>query len=170
MALSNVVKNQFDSGTIVIEDGTGTPLSVTVRFDQADFSISGLKQVNRGTTAYQSRATVHSIRHTAREFPTGSFSAMVSEFSESGTGTVLDMIHGTGGHSARVSTTASSGDVITFDITFTMEGTDFGDSADHTFTLEDCEIAYDFAEGDPNTLSFSFTCYGAVTGDIAIAA
>jgi hypothetical protein len=44
---------------------------------------------------------------------------------------------------------------------FTVEGTNFGDSADHTLTLTNCEIeTIDFSEGDPN----SFTINGVCTG------
>lgn len=164
MALSDIIKTQFDAGSIALADGTGTPLTATLRFDQADFSLSGVGPNLRNVNAYQSRATLHSLRQTDIAFPTGSFSCMLSEFSESGTGTFLDLILGQGAHSARVSTTSSIGDVMTFDLTFTMEGTDYGDSADHTIIMEDVHIVVDFSEGDPNTLTFNYTVYGDITG------
>lgn len=94
MAASSVIKNQYGAGSIVISDGTGSPLSVTVDFDQGDFSISGLKDQLKDTTTYQSRGTLHSVRHTARTFPTISFTAMMSEFKDASSGTAIDMILG----------------------------------------------------------------------------
>lgn len=164
MALSNIVKNQFDSGKIELIDGAGTV--VEVHLDDGTFAASGLKAKLRETVAYQSRGTVHALRHTSRTFPTGSFNAMLAEFSESGTGTILDFIHGQGPYSGRTST--MPGDVQTFDVKFTMEGNSLGDSGDHTITLEDCELIWDVSEGDPNAVAFNWTCYGDVSGDIAI--
>ena len=171
MALSGNIKTQFDGGTIVVADGTGTPLTATARFDNADFSISGLRAALRETTAIQGRGKLRSLRKTSRVFPSGSFSLQLAEFSETTVGTLNDMILGTSGtpFAARVSTTAGIGDVDTFDITFTMEGTDLDDAADHTLVLNDCEItSIDIAEGDPNTVTYSFTMYGDLGGDLAI--
>lgn len=169
MALSTVLKN-FTDGSITIKDGTGTPLSLTVNFDQGDFSITGLKAKLRETVAYEARGRFKSLRHTTRTYPTFSFTAHAAEFSEDGTGTLADAILRQGTvWTAAVSTRGASAEVYTLDVTLTVEGTSHGDSADGTFTLEDCELSVDFAEGDPNTFSVSGTVYGALTGDIAIA-
>lgn len=175
MALSNVVKTQYDAGVLKITDGTsGTALVHTLRFDQANFGASGLKpgDNNRATKVYQSRGVVRSIRKGERTFPSGSVSLMLTEFSETGTGTILDMLAGTSGtpYATRVSTTATIGDVFTADLSFTMEGTTYGDAADHEIILEDCDFTVDIAEGDPNALTINYTCYGAVSGDISIPA
>ena len=42
MAISSVVKN-FRDGTLLFEDGTGTPLALTVQYDEGNFSLSGLQ-------------------------------------------------------------------------------------------------------------------------------
>tara|TARA_R110000823_G_scaffold180483_2_gene312780 strand:- start:36 stop:539 length:504 start_codon:yes stop_codon:yes gene_type:complete len=161
---SSVVKNQFGAGSVVISDGTGgTALTTTVDFDNGDFSISGLKAEMKDTAVYQSRGVVHSVRHGARNFATFSFTGMMSEFSDSSGGSAIDMITGKAGtpFAARVSTLGASADVMTFQILFTAEGTDHGDSADHTITMNDCELAFDFSEGDPDSFSFSGTIYGS---------
>jgi len=168
MAASSVIKNQFGAGSITIQDGTGSPLSVVVDFDNADFSISGLKDQLKDTTTYQSRGTLHSVRHTSRTFPTISFTAMMSEFTDSSGGTAIDMILGQAPFAARVSTLGANADVMTFKILLGLEGTDFGDSADIAVEFDDVELSVDFTESDPNTLSFSGTVYGAITGDMAI--
>jgi len=171
MALSTVVKHSFTSGSVIVSDGTGTPLTVTVQFDQADFSVSGLKDKLKDTTAYQSRGTLHSVRYTSRVFPTLSFSAMVSEFSETSSGTLIDMITGKSGtpYAARVSTLGATADVMTFDVKLTIEASDFeAGTSDLSLICEDVELSFDFSEGDPDTISISGVVYGNVTGDLDI--
>ena len=81
MAVSSVVKN-FRDGTILIEDGTGTPLAVTVQYEAGDFSISGLNQSNTEATTYLDRGELGSVRKTNRTFPTFSFSAHMTDLSD----------------------------------------------------------------------------------------
>jgi hypothetical protein len=167
MASSTVVKN-FSDGSITIKDGTGTPISLSLRFDNGDFSISGLKKTLKETTAYQHRGVLSSVRHTTRTFPTFSFTGSVSELTSASANNLADAVLRNGAFASAVSTLGSSADVYTLDVTFTIEGTNFGDSADATFTLEDCELSLDFSDGDPMTFSVSGTVFGSVTGDLAI--
>ncbi len=169
MALSNVIKNMRD-GSLTISDGTGAPLSITVQFDQGDFSITGLKAKLAETTAYETRGSLRSVRHTTRIYPTGSFTCYMAEFSESTVGTVADAILRNGTvWSAAISTDTggANADVYLVNLSFTAEGTNFGDSADHTFGMEKCECTIDFSENDPNTFSIAFTVYGDITGGLA---
>jgi len=49
-------------------------------------------------------------------------------------------------------------------LTLTIEGSDHGDTGgDHSIVLDDCLCSIDAAEGDGNSLSVSFTCYGSIT-------
>ncbi len=171
-ALSNVVKHLFD-GSITLLDGTGTPLTLTARFSTGDFSASGLKAKLRDTTVYQPRGVVASIRHTTRTFPTVSFSCQLAEFSSSTTGTIMDFITARAGSpfSARVSTLTggANAEVFCCDVKITVEGSNHGDSSDGTSTFEDWEISFDFAEGEPNSITLTGPVYGAISGDLAIA-
>jgi hypothetical protein len=167
MAASSVVKNMCD-GSIQFKDGTGTPIVCTVRFDNADFSVDGLKAKLRETNAYQHRGVLSSVRHTTRTFPTFTMSVSMSEFTSAAANSVSDAILKNGAFASAVSTQGANADVYTLDVVITEEGTNFGDAADHTFTLEDCELSMGYAEGDPNTFSISGTCYGAITGDLAV--
>ena len=162
MALSSVVKIASDAGTYVLADGTGTPLTHTVRFDMADFTVSAIQQGLKETKAYQSRGKFVSLRKGQRVPLTFSFSYMQSDLSEASSGTTLDFIFGKGASSARVTTGRIGGDVVTLDFTVTFEGTTYGDAADQTIKLEDCEFMVDVTEGDPNTVKLSGTCYGDV--------
>lgn len=171
MPLSDVVKTQFDNGTISLSDGTTpTALELTARFDQGSFSVSGIQDALRDIRAYQSRGKLRSLRKGERVFPTGSFSVMLTEFSETSVGTLLDWLLKTAStpFENRVSTTADIGDADTSDVTFTMEGTDYGDSADHAVTFHDMHLVADLSEGDPNTLTVNWTLYGGISGDLSI--
>lgn len=166
MALSTVVKNMRD-GSLVISDGTGTPISITVQFDQGDFSITGLKAKLAETTAYETRGLLRSVRHTTRVYPTGSFTCMMADFSEATTGTVADAILKNGAFSAAISSDGANADVYKLNLAFTCAGIVHGDAADGTFTMANCECTISFSENDPNSFSIDFTVYGAITGDLA---
>jgi hypothetical protein len=62
-----------------------------------------------------------------------------------------------------VSTGGTASDVYMLKVTLTIEGTNFGDSADHVMILNNCHLAIDFAEGDPNSFTLNGTVYGAIT-------
>lgn len=166
MALSEKVKQSHDSGTITFKDGTGTPLTCALRFDMADVALSGLSVHQREAVAYQSRGVLRSLRNGALQFPSASFSAMVTDLTETSAGTVLDFFKATTGtpYETRVSTNTTKSERFLCNIVIVIEGTAYGDAKDSTWTLTDCdcgEITY--TEGEPSTLAFSFTCYGTVT-------
>lgn len=160
--MSQIVKHQFD-GSITLKDGTGTPVTLTVQFSNGDFTVDGLQESDRAPIAYETRGALVSLRKGARSYPTGSFSAMMTAFTDATHKTVYDWVNRRGSYSANVSTTVAKGDLYTSDIVLTVEGTDLGDSADHVFTLEDCHLSMGASEGEPNTFSLSFTVYGAIT-------
>ena len=169
MALSTIVKSAID-GTITLNDGTAvTPLSVALTFDNGDLSISGLAKTLNEVVAIQGRGKHRSVRLGARSYPTLSFTAHVSQLTAAADdGPVTDMVLGQGVYSAAVST--SSGDVYTLDLTYDIEGTDLGDSADQQIVINDIHCTVDFSESmDGSTVSISGTIYGAITGDIAAA-
>lgn len=166
MAASTTVKN-FCDGIVKFKDGTGTPIECTVKFDNANLSVSGLKYKLRNTTVYQHRGVKSSVRHTDRTFPTFTLTCSMSEFTSATANSVPDALLKNGAFASAVSTEGGNADVYQLDVVISEEGTNFGDSADHTFTLEDCECQLDYAQGDPNTFTVTGTCYGAVIGDLA---
>lgn len=168
MAVSTVYKTAID-GSIKLLDGTsGTPLEITLSYDNGDFSCGPLKDVLNEDVAFERRGKFMGVRAGARIYPTGSFTATMTQFSDATAGTLADFLLRNGNYSAAVSTLGSTAEIYTVDIELTVEGTDHGDAADHTMTLEDCSVRIDsFSEGEPNSFSISFTCYGAITGDLA---
>ena len=163
MALSSLIKTMEDGGVITLYDGTGTPITLTVRYDKADFKIAGLKHGLRESTPYQSRGKLRSVRKAKVIFPTLAFTAMITDLSETGTGTLMDWVAKTAGtpFTSRVKT-MSIGDVDTCHVKWTQEGTDLGDGADQSLRAKDVELSIEVSEADPNIFSLSGIIYGDI--------
>lgn len=169
MALSDVIKN-FTDGALILTD---TVLSLTIPFDNGDWSLTGLKKKLNETAAYESRGKIRSLRHTTRRYVAISGTAMYTEFTAGVLdGTITDFLTARAGtaFSGRVSTADIPGDVDQMHVNFVTDGTALGDASDGdvTFTGVECD-SFDFSEGDPDQFSLSFTGYGAVTGDLDLA-
>ena len=160
MAISSVVKN-FRDGTLAIEDGTGTPISMTLQYEAGDFSLSGLTEGQTEIVAYWDRGALCTLRKTQDAHATFSFTAHMTDLSDSTEKCLLDVVNKTGAWSSGVSTRGANSDVWTTKITLTIEGSDHGDGGgDHVITLDDCYMSLDLSEGDPNSFSISGTVYG----------
>jgi hypothetical protein len=162
MALSKIIKHAADGGTIVLKDGTGTPITLTLRYDGADLQLSGLSQYLREHTVYQNRGKIRSVRRGQVTIPRWSLSLEVADLSEATTGTVINWIHKVAPFaSPALVSTIDFGDVFGQTLFYTMEGTDLGDSADQTIELTKITIDdYDFTEGSPNKLMLRGSVYG----------
>jgi hypothetical protein len=159
---NSIVKN-FRDGTIILKDGTGTPITVTIEFESGDFAISSLSaNSNTETTTYLDRGSLGSVRLTSQSFPTWSFTCHMVEFSDAVTKTVWDAVNKTGTFAAAVSTITNS-DVYGLDCVINIEGTTLWEATDHTLTLVGNRITLDFAEGDPNSFTINGTMYGSMT-------
>ena len=164
MAISSVVKN-FRDGTIKLADGTGTPIEVTVQYENGDFSLSGSNYSSTGAvehTKYLDRGELASVRKTNRSFPTGSFTAHLTDLSDGTEKTLWDAVNKTGAFASAVSTLGANADLYCLDITLTISGTVLGDSADHTLVLSDCRCSIDVAEGDPDSFTINFEVLGSI--------
>ncbi len=161
MALSTILKHLYD-GSLTLSDGTGAAVTLAVPFDVGDVSVEGLQQTQREVTAYETRGVLNTVRHTKRSYPSGSFSVQLPEYMNSSAGNVVDFLMKTNGYSANVSTLVPT-EVYAVDVILTTEGTDQGDAKDHVITMTDCACVASIAEGEPNTVNVSFTCYGTVT-------
>jgi len=164
MTASAIVKH-FTDGVITVADGTGSPVTLVVPLSVGDLSISGLAKdaKARATNVYEVRGAVSSLRRGAREYPTVSFSAQLADLSDATDQTLVDFLKKTGSYAANISTSVAAGDVYTVKITLTIEGTDLGDSADHTIVMNDVDVRFAIAEGEPNTVTVEGTIYGNVT-------
>jgi hypothetical protein len=167
MPASTVIKHWKD-GKLTLKDGT-TPAAVAlvVPLSMGDLKVQGLSADMTDDREYRVRGQTETVRKGESVHPSGSFSAALADLSDVTSTTVYDYIRKTGSYSANKSTmsgsTSPSGDIFTYDIEWAIEGTDLGDSTDHTLTMTKCKITMDISEGEPNTFSFSFVCYGSTT-------
>lgn len=164
MAESTVVKN-FRDGTIVLKDGTGTPVTYTVSVEEGNLKLGGMNVTSKSyeKSVYQDRGEVSSVRKTMRKFPTVAFDIMLRDVSDASSGTFLDFVLKQNAYSANVSTLGANMEY-TITATLTIEGTDHGDSADHTIVMADILVQdVGVEEGDPNKVTFSGMVLGTIT-------
>jgi hypothetical protein len=162
MPISSVPKN-FRDGLITLVSGGGSPITLTVQYESGDFSITGANQGNYEYTKYLDRGEMGTVRKTNRSFPTGSFTAQFTDLADATNNTLWDAVNRTGSFSAAVSTLGANADLYTLNVTFTAEGTNFGDPSDHVLVLNDCRLSIDLSEGDPDSFSISFEVLGSIT-------
>ena len=158
------MKNYRD-GTISVASGGGSPITLTVQYENGDFTLSG---ANSGAGSYEitkyfDRGDLGTVRRTVRSFPTGSFSAHLTELSDATNNTLWDAVNQTGSFSTAVSTLGANADVYALKITLSIEGTTLGEASDHTLVLNDCRCSIDVAEGDPDSFTLSFEVLGTIT-------
>lgn len=175
MAVSGFVKTNV-SGAITLLDGAATPVELTLAFDRGDLSLSTLKEVLNEDVAIERRGRFINSAHGARVYPSISFSCWISAFQDSGVapGNILTWIQRTASSAyASLVSTLGTGSSVPFacDLRYTLEGTDFGDSADHTFTCNDVQLQIDsFTEAAEGlSVAISGMVRGGITGDLAMA-
>ena len=162
MAISGVTKN-FRDGTLAIEDGTGTPISMTLAYEDGDFSISGLGESQKEVAKYEDRGDFYCARKTKTKYPQFKFTAHFTDLHDATEKTLLGVAKKIGAWSAGVSTLGANAEVWAVKLTWTIEGSNHGDAADHVLILDDCIITdFGVSEGDPN----KFTITGEVLGTI----
>lgn len=161
MALSTTIKTTGD-GSLVLSDGTATPLTLAVRFSNGDVNVGGLTNSLRDVTTIVARMKTIGLRKGAPVYPTVAFSCFISDLGEATSGTIFNWEAKTAPYASRVKTHAI-GDLDTYSIKLTIEGTDHGDAADQTIMMKDCHGTFTYTEEDGgNKAAFSGVIYGDV--------
>ena len=161
MAYSTVPKVRRD-GTLTLKDGGGPAVTLAISYEEGNFAFETPLD---DQTVIRDRSSITTVRKGDEQPITGSFSFYFRAFTSSDVGGVRDFLLAQNAYSANVTTGTTGSPYVEhycIDIEFKVEGTDLGDSADHTATLLKCVCSLSFAEGDPDTYSLSFTCYGGV--------
>lgn len=163
MPYSTVVKTKRD-GIVTIKDGTGSPVTLSVEYEEGNLTFD---QPLADQTVIRDRGTIANVRKGDDQPITGSFSFYFRQFTDSSNpGSIRDFLVGAGNYSANVSTGSAAGlpfvEEYCNTISFLVEGTDVGDAKDHEAVFSKCTASLAFAEGDTNTWTLSFTCYGGV--------
>jgi|TARA_Y100000310_G_scaffold290310_1_gene317394 hypothetical protein len=163
MAYESAIAKQWTDGSLTLSDGTGSPVTLVVDLEVGDMSVSGVSESHKTVNPYYSRGSLVSLRKGQDAHPAISFSTLMGGLSDAVLTTVSDFIFRRNSYSGNISTSTALGDAYTVDMELTIEGTDFGDAADHVVTVTDVHATRDLSEGEPNTLAFSGTVYGTVT-------
>lgn len=163
-AESSQIKLASD-GAVTLLDGTGTPVTLALQYSDGDLSASNLSDKLNEVVPIAPRGRFKSLGSGARRYPEISltlYSANIVGSTASAPGAPLEFLAGIGAYSANVST-LGTGRRMTVDVKLTVEGTDYGDTADETITFEDCHLTATFTESmEGNKLSITGTCYGNV--------
>lgn len=154
-------------GSLTITDGTGTPLSFGVVYEDGDFSLTGIKKDSRAQVAFRDRGSLYSVRETETEDMSFSFSAHLVYLRGDGTTAgIEEVVRRLGAWSAAISTLPaaagggpSGAGTYTLTVTWSAERTDFGHSQDQGVALKYCSLNLDFSEGVPGKISISGTVY-----------
>ncbi len=159
MAVSAVPKVPRD-GVLTIEDGTGSPLTMTVQYSSAFSHDAQLDEAihvfNRGVRVYTRKGN--------EGIPGVTFSVVFCSWTDGTDITVLDALTKTGGAAAWV-TVATDVEHYCTKMTFTVEGTDHGDDADHTVVFSCVRLvsATPLTEGDPGSGTYTLESLGTIT-------
>lgn len=158
MAETTVVKN-FRDGKITIGDGTRT---YDIAYENGDLSITPPRY---DVTTIYDRGEIVGLRKTSNQPGSFSFTCHHRSLSDAGSGntTLLDVLEDTGASTAWTSNGGTGYEPTLYTLTWTIEGTDIGDTADGTLVATKCRFLWSAAEGDPNTISIEGAIYGTVT-------
>jgi hypothetical protein len=156
MSESVFVKTLRD-GTILINDATPvTPLAYSVSMENGDFS--GALGAKADRVVIRDRHAIAGLREGADPIPTFSFSVHMREFKDASATTIIDVIEWTNTWSAGVSVASDAFEQKLHKVTLTVAGTGGG-----TVVMNSVLLTYDFAEGDPDSLTINGEIYGAIS-------
>ena len=134
--------------------------TLEVKYEAGDFSASGLKPEQRDTTMILDRGDFHALRYTDFTPFSLSFTCTLTDLSDGTDVLIRDAFTGEGAWASDTSAFGANAEVWGLKIRWALEGTDHGDSADHTMVCEPCAISgFEISEGDPGTLSVSMDVY-----------
>ena len=120
MAISNVVKTSID-GNITITDGTGSPNTFTVDFEDGDFSFSDDKTER---IVMRDRGSIVGLRKGDDAVASFRFSTYMRDFTDAAELTICDVIDKTGAASSWTSTGGTGFEQYLLNVEIESEGTD----------------------------------------------
>jgi hypothetical protein len=151
MPLSNVPFMPRD-GTITIQDNTGTPLTLTVSFEDGDFAFDELAEGYAETVVLKDRGVPYTMRKSDGQTPSFTFTAHATDFTDATEKTLMDACLKKGAFAAGVSTLGATADVWTLSVKFLADTSAIGGAAD-SVQFKKCRLSCSFSEGTPGKFS-----------------
>ena len=136
-------------GTILMQDATGTPIAITVAYEDGDFAFSSLQEAYWETETFYDRGIPYSERKTKTQDITWSFTAHATDFTDGTEKTIMDAVLKKGTFASGVSKLGASADVWALLVKFTAERTDYGGGADNYVSIAKNRVGCAFNEGIP---------------------
>lgn len=163
MAYSTIPKMKKD-GTIVLKDGTGSPVTLTVAYEEGNLQFTPTKAAQ---VIIRDRNVITNVRQGDEEpSVSGSFSIFLRQFTDTGeAGAVLDFVNKQGHYSSNVSTGETGTPQVEeycIDIQYSIDGASLGES-DQTVTISKAICNVSFSEGEPSVLTIDFVAFGGIT-------
>lgn len=121
-------------GDLKFEDGSGTPITYTLDFEEGNLGFDNLKFKQRERIVLFDRDDVAAVRLGRRNVVPFKFTCYPKAMSDASVKLMNDLIHRTGAFAAAVSTKGANEEVILYKLTFTMNRTNFGGSVNSTVT------------------------------------
>jgi len=161
MAESQVVKTLRDAQIRFFDATAVTPLEYIFAIEEGSYQYTPGKP---DRIVVRDRHAIAGLRKGADPIGQMSFSIHFREFTNAvADGTAIDFLEQRGKYAALVSTASAAYEFKLFDVEYTVEGTDHGDSADHIQTVTNCFGDWDFAEGDLDAVNVTVEVYGTHT-------
>ena len=157
MAESTIVKVRRD-GEVQFVDGSGTPKSYTVSYENGNVSFERSKAER---IVIRDRGAIVGSRKGDDPVLTITFDVHMRSFTTTaGTDlTICDVMDNTGNVATIPWAKKSSAhEEWNLDLKFTVENTDHGGGADYDVPFSTCIFTWEFSEGDPNTISVTAEC------------
>lgn len=151
MPLSNVPFMPRD-GTITIQDNTGTPITLTVAFEDGDFAFDELQEGYADTIVLKDRGVPYGMRKSEGQVPAFTFSAHATDFTDATEKTLMDVCLKKGAFAAAVSTLGATADVWAVSVKFVADTSAIGGGAD-SVQFKKCRLSCSFSEGTPGKFS-----------------
>ena len=174
MATGSVVKQQHDC-TIVVKDGAA--LTYTPSLFDGSVTISNIQRKMRDVATYEVRGVHKATRHTDRVYSTFTLTIQAANYAgsvdvdgASETATPAEVFNRLGTWAAATSTlpvNRGGGDVFCVDVEIRLEGTDLGESSDHTITAKAVRGVPQIVVGTPATWQVECVAYDGFIGDIS---
>lgn len=170
MALSTLPMIARD-GTIAFQDATGTPITVTLDYEDGNLAIEDLGHLHRERLELYDRDDLAALRYGRRRPIPFSFSCYPKGLTDATVKLITDLIMRTGAWAASVSTRGANEEVYTYQMTYTIERTNFGGTADNTVTLKHVHMTMSLKEepGGFTKLEITGTAFLYADSDIVLA-
>lgn len=158
-------------GILTITDGTGTPLSFEVAYEDGDFQVGPLMPGQWRRQEYKDRGVPYAVRKVEKMSIPFSFTChAVGIIGDGSTALIGDVALKLGVWASAVSKiAAAAGDADLYQLVWTAERSSLGATADSSVTLKYCEFTIDIAEGDPTKINVTGIGYALSTDFLTVA-